>query len=540
MSAPFEGLGTFYLGKEVDTSTSDLTDDLVLYDAQDLTTHGFIVGMTGSGKTGLGVSLIEEAALDGIPVIAIDPKGDLGNLLLTFPKLRPQDFAPWVDHGEATRNGQTPTEYAASVASLWKKGIGQWGQDGKRIERLRQAVDVSIYTPGSQAGMPLTVLKSFDAPPPALLQDGEAFAERVNASASGLLGLLGIDADPMRSREHVLLANILHRAWQEGRNLTLADLIRSIQAPQFKRVGVLDLDSFFPPADRFQLAMSINSLLASPSFAVWMEGEPLDIQRLLWTPEGKPRVTILSIAHLTDAQRMFFVTTLLTELLAWVRTQPGTSSLRALFYMDEVFGYFPPVANPPSKGPMLTLLKQARAFGLGCMLATQNPVEQEGTYPLPEAQLDRFLFKLIVGFPDRSAEVDILKRSAELPLGADSGRTELRKVMDRKTLRAGHELVNSIRLDDTILTYIVDLVRATRSDGEIQYGASTRAADAISSAVRAMAAMEGRDYAIPDDVQALVLPALRHRLLLGPSAEIEGRTPDDVLGGIINRTDAPR
>ena len=406
----YEKLGAFYLGREYDLGSSALKDDLILYDAKDLTTHGICVGMTGSGKTGLCLGLLEEAAIDGIPAIAIDPKGDLGNLMLTFPDLAPASFRPWVDEGEATRKGMTTEAYAKSVATLWKKGLKEWDQDGTRIQRFRDAADVAIYTPGSQAGLPLTILRSFDAPPAAILEDGDALRDRIQAAVSGLLALLGIRGDPVQSREHILLSNLLNTAWQAGRDLDLPSLIREIQQPPFDKVGVFDLESFFPARERFGLAMTLNNLLASPGFAAWAEGDPLDIGRLLYTPEGKPRIAILSIAHLSDAERMFFVTILLNEVLTWVRSQPGTSSLRALLYMDEIFGFFPPTENPPSKQPMLTLLKQARAFGVGVMLATQNPVDLDykglsntGTWFIGRLQTERDKLRVLDGLEGAAA-----------------------------------------------------------------------------------------------------------------------------------------
>ncbi|MFO0900552.1 MAG: ATP-binding protein [Pirellulales bacterium] len=406
----FEQLGAFYLGREYDLAAQQPADKLVLYDAKDLTTHAVCVGMTGSGKTGLCLALLEEAAIDGIPAIAIDPKGDLGNLLLTFPELRPADFAPWIDPAEAARKGIPPDDLAKQTAERWKQGLGEWGQDGQRIARFRSAADVAIYTPGSSAGLPLGVMRSFAAPSPAVLADADALRERVSAATAGLLALLGIDADPLRSREHILIATLFDRAWREGRGLDMAGLIREIQSPPADKIGVIDLDSFFPPADRFALAMQLNNLLASPGFSAWMSGEPLDIQRLLYTPEGKPRLAILSIAHLSDAERMFFVTILLNEVIAWMRAQSGTSSLRALLYMDEVFGYFPPTANPPTKTPMLTLLKQARAYGLGVVLATQNPVDLDykglsnaGTWFLGRLQTERDKARVLDGLEGASA-----------------------------------------------------------------------------------------------------------------------------------------
>jgi len=410
MSQDFEKLGVFYLGKEYELQQGKVLDGWLLYESKDLTTHAVCVGMTGSGKTGLCLSLLEEAAIDGIPAIAIDPKGDLGNLLLAFPELKPEDFCPWVDPAEATRQGKTTDEFAAREANKWREGLAAWGEDAARIAMYRQAADIAIYTPGSDAGLPLTVLRSFDAPPPAVIQDNDAFRERVTSAASGLLALLGIAADPLRSREHILLASLLDKSWRDGVNLQVADLIRGIQSPPFDKVGVLDLEAFFPAADRFSLAMSINNLLASPGFAGWLEGEPLNVGRLLYTDQGKPRLSIISIAHLSDAERMFFVTILLNEVVTWMRSQSGTSSLRAILYMDEVFGYFPPTANPPSKQPMLTLLKQARAFGLGVVLATQNPVDLDykglsnaGTWFLGRLQTERDKARVLEGLEGASA-----------------------------------------------------------------------------------------------------------------------------------------
>jgi hypothetical protein len=404
----FEKLGVFYLGREV-AGEGGAEGNLVLYDSRDLTTHAVIVGMTGSGKTGLGIGLLEEAAIDGVPAIAIDPKGDLGNLLLSFPELRPQDFRPWVDEGEAARKGLTPDEFAARTAQTWREGLAKWGQDGDRIRRFRDAVDLAVYTPGNASGRPLQVLRSLAAPPPALLADSSALRDRIQSTVSGLLGLLGVDADPVQGREHILLSTVLDHAWRAGKDLDLAGLIREIQKPPFTTVGVFDLETFFPAKDRLGLAMGLNNLVASPGFSAWMEGEPLDVQRLLHTPEGKPRLSVLSIAHLSDAERMFFVTILLGEILAWVRAQPGTSSLRAVLYMDEIFGYFPPTANPPSKTAMLTLLKQARAYGLGVVLSTQNPVDLDykglsnaGTWFIGRLQTARDKERVIAGLEGAS------------------------------------------------------------------------------------------------------------------------------------------
>lgn len=400
----FEKLGVFYLGRPYDLAKKKPKPGWLLYDSKDLVTHAVCVGMTGSGKTGLCIGLLEEAAIDGIPALVIDPKGDLGNLLLTFPDLRPDDFLPWVNEDDARKKGVSVEEYAAQQADLWKKGLASWGQDGARIARLRSAADFAIYTPGSTAGISVSILKSFAAPSREILDDPELLRERVSTTATSLLGLLGIEADPIKSREHILIATILDRAWTRREDMDLAGLIRQIQTPPITRVGVLDLDSFYPPKDRFALAMQLNNLLAAPGFAAWLEGEALDLHSILYTPEGKSRIAIFSIAHLSDNERMFFVSLLLNQTLGWVRSQSGTTTLRAILYMDEIVGYFPPVANPPSKAPLLTLLKQARAFGVGVVLATQNPVDLDykglantGTWFIGRLQTERDKARVLDG-----------------------------------------------------------------------------------------------------------------------------------------------
>ncbi len=400
----FEKLGAFYLGRPFDLKEKKPKAGLLLYDSKDLVTHAVCVGMTGSGKTGLCMALLEEAAIDGIPAIIIDPKGDLANLLLTFPELTANDFAPWINEDDAQKKGLSPAEYSAQQAEMWSKGLSSWGQDGARISKLRSAADFRIYTPGSTAGLPVSILKSFAAPEALIRDDEELLRERINTTVTSLLGLLGIDADPIKSREHILLSNILNSAWTTGKDLDIAALIQQIQTPPMTKVGVMDLDSFFPSKDRFGLAMALNNLLAAPGFSSWMEGEPLDIQNILYTSGGKPRLSIFSIAHLSDAERMFFVSLLLNQVLGWMRTQSGTTSLRAILYMDEIFGYFPPVANPPSKLPLLTLLKQGRAFGLGVVLVTQNPVDLDykglsntGTWFIGRLQTERDKARVLEG-----------------------------------------------------------------------------------------------------------------------------------------------
>jgi hypothetical protein len=414
----YETLGAFYLGRPRPMAAAEPAAPAageppalpLLYDSRDLLTHAVCVGMTGSGKTGLLIGLLEEAAIDGIPALVIDPKGDLANLLLTFPELRPADFAPWVDADAAARAGLTLEAFAAREAEGWRRGLAAWDQDGGRIARLRAAADFAIYTPGSEAGLQISILSSLAPPPPEVLADGDLLRERIGTLVASLLALLGVDSDPLQGREAILLASVFDAAWRSGRTLDLASLIQQVQQPPLERVGVMDLETFFPARERFALAMAFNNLLGSPGFAAWLRGDPLDVDRLLYTPAGKPRVAVFSIAHLPDRERMFFVALLLNQLLGWMRGRSGTSSLRAILAMDEVFGYMPPVAEPPSKRPLLTLLKQGRAFGLGVVLATQNPVDLDykglanvGTWMLGRLQTERDKQRLMDGLEGAAA-----------------------------------------------------------------------------------------------------------------------------------------
>jgi hypothetical protein len=419
----YEKLGSFYLGRVYDLEAQKAKDDLLLYDAKDLTTHAVCVGMTGSGKTGLCIGLIEEAAIDGIPAILIDPKGDLANLLLTFPDLRGEDFLPWINLDDARQKGMSPEAYADKQAETWKNGLASWRQSGERIRHLREMVDMRIYTPGSNAGIPVSILKSFAAPESAIRDDNDLLRERVSTTATSLLGLVGIAADPVQSREHILLSTILDTAWRQGQDMDLAALIQQVQNPPVTKIGVLDLESFYPSKERFGLVMALNNLLASPGFNAWLQGVPLDIGQLLYTPNGKPRLAIFSIAHLSDPERMFFVSLLMNQVLGWMRSQSGTTSLRALVYMDEIFGFLPPVGNPPSKLPMLTLLKQARAFGVGMVLATQNPVDLDykalsniGTWFIGRLQTERDKARLLDGLESAAA-------------GAQFNRSQIEKII---------------------------------------------------------------------------------------------------------------
>lgn len=403
----FEKLGVFYLGA-VKGKGTDGEMVPVLYKSNHLTTHGVIVGMTGSGKTGLAIDLIEEAAIDGIPSILIDPKGDLADIVLQFPDLSPGDFLPYVTDDDARREGLDKSALAAKTAETWKQGLAKWSENGERIKMLGESAEFSVYTPGDTQGRPLQLLGAYNAPRDA---DESTIRELVINSVAGLLGLAGIDGDPVQSREHILLSSIFYHEWKAGRDLDLPTIINHVITPPFGSIGVFAVDTFYPQKDRTKLAMALNGLVASPSFAAWREGEPLDFGALLWTPSGKPRVSVLSIAHLSDSERMFFTTAVLNAAISWMRRQRGTSSLRAMLYMDEIFGYFPPNGNPPSKRPMLTLLKQARAFGLGILLSTQNPVDLDykglsncGTWFIGRLQTERDKKRILDGLESAAAD----------------------------------------------------------------------------------------------------------------------------------------
>lgn len=510
----FEKLGAFYLGREYDLQNDASTDNLLLYDSKDLTTHAVVVGMTGSGKTGLCLGLLEEAGMDRIPAIVIDPKGDIANLLLTFPDLATEDFLPWVDASQATREEISVDEFAEKEATKWRKGLESWGQSGDRIRKLRETVDMRIYTPGSNAGRPVTILKSFDAPDQKIIDDADALRERISSATSGLLALLDIDADPIRSREHIFISNILDAAWREGKNLDLGQLIGQIQTPPFERVGVMQLDAFFPAKDRMELAMTLNNLLASPSFSNWMTGESLNIKRLLHTEEGKPCISIMSIAHLNDNERMFFVTILLNEVLSWMRTQAGTSSLRAMLYMDEVFGYFPPTKNPPSKQPMLTLLKQARAFGLGVVLATQNPVDLDykglsntGTWFLGRLQTERDKNRVLEGLEGASAQS-----------GSSFNRAEMEKIL--AGLGSRRFLMNNVHEDEPVIfetRWAMSYLRGPLTRNQIQKLVEKEDPQAASATLNADAAASVAEKIAPpkikEDPRILIPPDVEQRFL---------------------------
>lgn len=405
----------YFLGRIFDIKTASVTQDPLLLDPANLTTHAVVTGMTGSGKTGLCIGLLEEAALRGTPAIIIDPKGDLTNLLLHFPNLLPADFEPWIDPEIARREGKPVPQVAVETADRWKKGLADWGLGPEQIQQLADSADFTIYTPGSKAGVPVNILSSFEAPEVSWEENSEALLERISSTVTALLGLIGFtNIDPLRSREHILISNLIQNAWMNGKSLTMTELILQVQNPPMDHLGAFPMDSFYNEKDRFSLAQLLNNFLASPSFQVWQQGQPLDIGEILTTKTGKPRHSIFYIAHLSENERMFFVTLLFSAAETWMRGQQGTGNLRALLYFDEIMGYLPPVANPPSKTVMLRMLKQARAFGVGLLFATQNPVDVDykalsnaGTWMIGRLQTDQDKQRLMDGLSSVSGTTNL-------------------------------------------------------------------------------------------------------------------------------------
>ena len=512
---PYEKLGLFYLGRELDLATHEPENTPFLYKSKSLTTHAVMIGMTGSGKTGLGIGVIEEAILDNIPSIIIDPKGDMGNLLLSFPELRPEDFQPWIDPAEAAKKEMEPEGYAAKVATTWRDGLESWGQGPERIKNMRQRTEFTIYTPGSSVGVPVSILSSFEAPSQDVINDTDTLTGLVNSATTSLLNLVGIKADSLQSKEHILVSSILIHFWRHGNGLTLESLIGNIVNPPFDKVGVFGLDTFYPQAKRMELAMAVNNVLASPAFAAWTQGVPLDIQKLLYTDAGKPRTAIFSIAHLSDKERMFFVTMLLNQFIGWMRRQQGTSSLKALLYMDEIFGFFPPTANPPSKKPMLLLLKQARAYGIGVVLATQNPVDLDY----------KGLSNIGSWFIGRLQTTQDQDRVIDGIVGASDG------TLDRKKTRAllsdmkGRQfLLNSAHLDEPLLfetRWVLSYLKGPISSSDIKKlmaAENARLADS-SEQIAPASTMAGSASGAPRDHPPILSDKIEQRYYLTPTQE---------------------
>jgi hypothetical protein len=346
--------------------------------AKHLVTHGVVVGMTGSGKTGLVTVMIEEAARAGVPTIVIDVKGDLPNLLLALPSFEPALLEPWLEL-ERPREEMGAEELAARAASFAEKrrgALAEWGIGETELAAYTRSVAVRVLTPGGSAGEPLHMLSSLERRGARWDSDPEAARDALSAAVSLLLRLLGREPDPAKSREHVLLSVLAERRLAAGESAELAVLMQDVLAPPIARIGALAVDTFMKKTERRSLAAALNTLLASPSLASWRQGVSLDVAEWVAPKDGRTPIVIVSVAHLDDEERALVLGLLLEEVLSWVRTLPGSQRLRALLVFDEVYGFLPPhPANPPTKRPLVALMKQARGFGVGVLVATQNPMD---------------------------------------------------------------------------------------------------------------------------------------------------------------------
>jgi hypothetical protein len=344
-----------------------------------LLTHGVVVGMTGSGKTGLLMVLVEEALRSSVPVIMVDIKGDLPNLLLTFPNLAPEEFRPWVESDKRGKsNGAHGVHDAAETeAAAWQRKLADWQLGAADVAGFQSSIAPRVFTPGMAAGEPLHVLSALEHPSPLWQTDIAAARESLSASISLLLRLIGRDPDPTRSRDHVVLSIFAEQRLRAGRTADVEALLCDVREPPMEEIGAMPIDEFLPKRERLSLATALNTLLASPTFEAWRTGSPLDVAS--WVAprdDGRTPAVIVSVAHLDDDERALVLGLVLEQTLAWVRSLTGTHQLRALLVFDEVYGFVPPhPANPPTKKPLVSLLKQARAFGLGVVVATQNPMD---------------------------------------------------------------------------------------------------------------------------------------------------------------------
>jgi hypothetical protein len=439
---------SLYIGRDVDAETLAPAATYAILDPDALTRHAVCLGMTGSGKTGLCVALLEELAMAGVPVLLIDPKGDMGNLALAFSEHAPNDFAPWVDPAEAKKKGVSVQELAASLSERYREQLAEWQVGPERIDAFTKGAKVTVYTPGSSAGVGVDVLSSLFAPP-ADLGDAEAVNEALSAAVQSLLGLIGHDGDPLTDPATLVVSQVLASFWEAGETPGLDALIPAIVDPPFAKVGVFPVDKFFPRNERMKLAMALNALAASPAFAAWAQGQPLDAEAFLTPVENRTPISIFYLAHLDEPRRMFFISALLQNVVRYSRRLPGTSSLRALVYFDEVYGYLPPYPkNPPVKKPVLTLMKQARAVGIGTMLVTQNPVDLDysaianaGTWFIGRLQTKQDRDKVIDGLAGAGGNIDVRQIDewiARLPARAfvlrEPGASEPRLITSRQTI----------------------------------------------------------------------------------------------------------
>ncbi len=366
---------TFFMGAVRPLDGSGQAAPLKL-PAHHLVTHGVVVGMTGSGKTGLVTVLVEEAIYAQVPVLVIDVKGDLPNLLLTFAASDPAVLEPWVEVPPAEDTPDGRRQFAAGVADRRRGDLGQWGIGDPEIATYNARTHVRVITPGADAGELLHVLSSLERRSSRWDTDVEGASAALSAAISLILRLLGREADPAKSREHVLLSVLAERRLRAGQTADIGALMPEIVSPPVESIGALAVDEFLSKKARKELAAALNTLLAAPSFASWRHGATLDVGSWMTPVNGKTPATIISVAHLDDDERALVLGVILEEVLSWVRGLPGSQRLRAMVVFDEVYGFLPPhPASPPTKRPLVALMKQARAYGVGVVVATQNPMD---------------------------------------------------------------------------------------------------------------------------------------------------------------------
>jgi hypothetical protein len=341
-----------------------------------LLTHGVIVGMTGSGKTGLVTVLVEEASSAGIPVLAIDIKGDLPNLLLSFGSFDPAEMTPWVEPEPGDEDGIADPPIVADAIAQRRRGLIDAGIDEPELAMFAAKTHVRVVTPGSDAGEPLHLLSALERRSTRWDTDEEGARATLAAAVSMVLRLIGRDGDPGKSREHAFLCVLAEARLKRGSAAPLDALLPELIEPPCESIGALSVEDFIGLRQRRELAADLNTLIASPSFQAWRQGQDLDVAKWMEPVEGKTPVTVISVAHLDDEERMLVLGVIFEEALTWVRSLPGSSRLRGLIVLDEAHGFLPPhPSNPPTKRPLVALMKQARAYGVGCVLATQNPMD---------------------------------------------------------------------------------------------------------------------------------------------------------------------
>jgi DNA helicase HerA-like ATPase len=395
--------------------------------AKHLVTHAVVVGMTGSGKTGLVTVLIEEAARAGVPTIVIDVKGDLPNLLLAFPDFEPTRVEPWIEPEDGTADDRAAR--AREVSEKRRAELNECGIGEAELGAYVNGTHVRVLTPGGSAGEPLHMLSSLERRSPRWDSDPEAARDALSAAVSLVLRLLGREPDPAKSREHVLLSVLAERRLVAGDTAELGALMQDVLDPPITEIGALSVNAFMKASERKALAAAMNSLLASPTFSSWRQGATLDVAEWVSTKGGKVPIVVVSVAHLDDEERALVLGVLLEEVLSWVRAQPGSQRLRALLVFDEVYGFLPPhPANPPTKRPVVALMKQARAFGVGVVVATQNPMDLDyralsnaGLWFLGRLQTDT----------DRERVLDGLAGGSDAVLGAQELATTLQRLAQR-------------------------------------------------------------------------------------------------------------